>query len=136
MIIAGMKCSACGLPMKDNNEVIGFPAFIANQRDPLYQFNDGVFHVHCLKSHALAETLFQRYEAWTAANLPKSRICRASGQLISDPEDYIGLGFLVESPVHELFPYNFAHFSQRALREWNFRDRLVMALTRLAKSSE
>jgi hypothetical protein len=122
--------------MADTSEVIGFPAFIANKKDPLQIFSDGAFHRQCVDRHPLAGALTRRYEAWLASNRPAARICRASGTLITDPDDYIGLGFLVESPVHELYPFNWAHFSRRALQEWPQRDYLLAAIERLATSSE
>ena len=136
MFITGMKCPLCGLPMNDAAEVSGFPAFIANKRDPLHPFSDGVFHRRCLEAHPLAVALQQRYEAWRASNRPPARICRVSGQLITDPDDYVGLGFLVELAEHELFPFNWTHFSRRALAGWDGRSELYAAVQRLSESGD
>ena len=131
IFIHGMKCPLCGLPMADSTEVLGFPAFIANKKDPLHLFSDGVFHKRCIEAHPLGDALVCRYEAWRAANRPPARICKVSGVLITDPDDYIGLGFLVSSPTHELYPFNWAHFSRRAFNEWPQRGALIAAIERL-----
>ncbi len=136
IFITGMKCSLCGLLMGDSAEVSGFPAFISNRRDPLYPFSDGAFHRRCLEAHPLANALQQRYEEWIAANRPPARICRITGELITDPDDYVGLGFLVESPAHELFPFNWAHFNRRALSGWLGRSELIAAVQRLSESGD
>lgn len=136
IFISGMTCPLCGQPMTDGAEVSGYPAFISNKRDPLYLFSDGVFHRRCLEAHPSASILEQRYEAWRTANRPPARICRISGKLITDPDDYLGVGFLVESPSHELYPFNWAHFSRHELKGWVHRDELRAAVERLAQSTE
>ncbi len=122
--------------MTDSAEVLGFPAFIANKKDPLHLFSDGVFHRLCIDSHPLSDELACRYEAWRAANRPAARICIASGAPITDPDDYIGLGFLVSSSTHELYPFNWAHFSRRAFNEWPQRSALIAAIEKLPESGE
>ncbi len=122
--------------MSDTDEVLGLPAFIANKRDRLYPFSDGAFHRQCLETHPLANALQQRYEEWRVVSRPAARICRITGELITDPNDYLGLGFLVESPEHELFPFNWAHFSRRALSRWKGRKELVAAIQRLSESGD
>lgn len=122
--------------MSDSDDAAGFPAFIGNKRDPLYMFSDGVFHRRCLEAHPLVSALQQRFEMWRESNRPPARVCRISGAVITDPDDYIGLGFLVESAEHELFPFNWAHFSRRALAGWEGRSRLHAALQRLSESGD
>lgn len=132
--IPGMNCSLCARPMKNGDDISGFPAFIANKRDPLYHFSDGAFHRHCLEAHPLARSLEQRYEKWKAVNRPNARICRITGELITDPDNYLGFGFLVDNSEHELFPFNWAHFSRNALSKWEGRHGLVAAVRRLYES--
>jgi len=134
ILISGMTCPLCGQPMTDGFDLSGYPAFISNKRDPLYQFSDAILHRRCLEAHPLASALAQRYEAWRSANRPQARICRITGQPITNPDDYVGVGFLVESPTHELYSFNWAHFSRHALKGWIHRDELRAAVERLALS--
>ncbi|MBN8709292.1 MAG: hypothetical protein J0I10_07915 [Verrucomicrobia bacterium] len=119
IFIPGMHCAVSGKAIASSDEVVAFPAFVSNQADPLYVFSDAVVHVEAFQKHPLADKVQARYSEFRERNAPKSRLCFICGKQIADPDDYLGLGYLIDDQSHPLFRFNYAHFHRCCLRGWN-----------------
>lgn len=128
IFINGMKCPLCGEPMFADQSVRMFKPFVSNPDDPLVVFNDATVHETCFLNDKRAVAAERRYKAFLDANAPASRVCRASGKLITDPDDYFALGFLTDDPSEPLHEFNWAHFSKDALGRWRERESLLALL--------
>jgi hypothetical protein len=54
-------CPICGEVIKETDKRVGFPPFIGNTNDPLYLFDDRMFHSDCITAHPLFSELMKRY---------------------------------------------------------------------------
>jgi hypothetical protein len=54
IILGKTPCPLCGEPINETDEMVGFPAFISNQLDPLFPFSDAAFHADCFLRHPLS----------------------------------------------------------------------------------
>jgi hypothetical protein len=106
-------CPICGKVLKTGEEIMGFPAFVSNQADPLLLFNDAGFHKDCVLAHALWPTLNWRMREYDEKTGPGHRKGLVCGEEITHPDEYFGLGHLTDNPAHALFQFNYAHFTAR-----------------------
>jgi hypothetical protein len=118
IFISGVPCRLCGEPMSSAQDVVMFGAFVANQAAPLLLFSDGSFHAACFQRHPLADAALARYQECQERISPSKRICIACERLITDPDDYLGVGHLVDDPAHPLNSLNYAHFHRTCLPRW------------------
>lgn len=136
LYVGKITCAFCGLEIEDQRKATHLPQFAWNQADPLFPFGDSMVHNTCLSEHPLAAKVHQRLAEFEDKTSPAKRRCLLCGDLITDPDDYLGMGHLVESPAHELHRYNFAHFHRGCLNGWNGGSGLVAALEKLDSSDE
>lgn len=136
IFISGMPCGICGKPMESVEEIHGFPPFVYNKKDPLYLFSDGVFHKDCLENHPLGLVVLRRVQLHIDNNKPTSRVCRITGEQITDPDDYFSLGYLTDNLDNELSKWNYAHFKKSSLEGWSEIQALIGSLGTLRDSGE
>jgi hypothetical protein len=132
--IPGMKCAISGRPITTESEAVVFPAFVANEADPLYVFSDAVVRADAFRAHPLAAAAQARYDEARQRTAPDKRRCRICGQPIVDPNDYLGLGHLVDDRVHPLYLFNYAHFHRSHLANWEGLSQLIADLEKLDRS--
>jgi hypothetical protein len=118
LIVTGMPCRICGQPMNSSQGLTTFTAFVSNQSDPVFFFNDAAFHTTCFEKHPLAEKAMKRMDEVLEHCRYDKRICTVCNHIITDPDDYFGFFHLTEDVEHPLYPYNYLHFHLSHLAEW------------------
>lgn len=126
--IPGIRCAISGRAIGSANEAVAFPPFIANEADPLHVFSDAVVHADVFRTHPLAAETQARLDEARRQTEPRNRRCLICGQLITDPDDYLGLGYLVADRMHPLHRFNYAHFHRSCLAKWPETNDLIAAL--------
>lgn len=134
IFIPGMRCALSGREIRSADEAIVFPAFVSNELDPLHVFSDSVMHVDAFRAHPLAAQAQARYEEARQRTAPGKRACLICQQLITDPDNYVGLGFLIDEPAHPLSRFNYAHFHRSCLSSWSQLPELIQHLDQLDRS--
>ena len=56
------ECPLCGEVIGKDDEVVGTTHFIADQKDPLWQFSDAAFHKSCFEAWEHRDEFLARYE--------------------------------------------------------------------------
>jgi hypothetical protein len=119
ILVPGMRCPLCYLPMMAGDKLASFPPFVANKKDPLIFFSDAVFHAHCFRAHPLADRATDRYEAIKAHLGPGRRLCAACAQPIINPDDYFTAGHLTDNPSSPLFEFNYVQLHRSHFGRWD-----------------
>ena len=116
IFIPGMRCLISGRPIESADKAVAFPAFIANEADPLHIFRTllcmSKFFLNPLAARAQAR--YKEAQQRTAL----SRLCFVCGGLVIDPEDYLGLGYLIDDRNHPVHRFNYVHFHRPCLAGW------------------
>lgn len=118
IILGKSKCPLCCKLMREGQNLISFPHFVANELDPAWVFSDRAFHVECFQSHPLAEKAQTRYEEIMARSGPGNRFCVVCKGAITDPDDYFTVGHLVDDEHHPLYRYNYTQAHRSHLSAW------------------
>ena len=134
LFVEGMKCRLCGQPMTSNQSILGFQPFVANERDRLHLFHDGVFHESCVEKHPLGLEARRWNKKAIESGSPEMRRSFVTNKPITDLSDYLPVGFLTSDEKNPLYEFNFAHFSKSELRTWNRLDELTETLRREQES--
>jgi len=127
-------CSLCGQTIQTRQDAVGFSAFVSNEMDPLWKFNDAACHTRCLQQDPLGEKAKSRHSELLRQNMPERRICVVCGKKVQQPDDYFTFGYLVDDPLHPLYPYNYAHLHRSCISKWE-RLREVLGLIEDLKRS-
>ncbi len=117
LFIPGMHCAICAQPVASSNEAVLFPPFCANKADPLYILSDAVIHEACGECDPRVGHVKQRLEE--AKRKTSDRRCLVCGETITDYEDYVAFGFLIDDHDHPLYRYNYVQFHRMHLSDWN-----------------
>ena len=102
--------------------------FVANEYDPLHLFHDGAVHMDCVRRYPLGQMALAMHDALLVSAAPQNRRCSISGQLITNPERYVGMGLLTSDPDDQLYRFNFAQFDLAAMMDWLERKVLAALL--------
>lgn len=95
-------CKLCGHPL-GRGEVIAFPPFVRNRKDPLFVFHDAAVHAGCLQQHPLSHAAI---EARTrAVEWPKT--CAACNEAVRADEPVFCAGLLSSVPESGVHRFNF-----------------------------
>jgi hypothetical protein len=129
-----MRCAISGRQIESADEAVAFPPFVANEADPLHVFSDSVVHAEVFRTHPLAMKAQARLEEARQRTAAGNRRCVVCGRLVTDPEDYLGFGHLVEDRSHPLHRFNFSHFHRSCLATWRALPGLIRDLEALEKS--
>ena len=130
LFVSGMKCPICGKPMSPK-DIVSFPPFVANELDPLWIFNDRSLHESCFRSHPLSDQANARLNRVEGSTGPGRRRCEVCNQQVTDPDNFLPLGFLSESPP--LSAFNLLTFHRTCFAHWP-RSRELADLIRAALS--
>jgi hypothetical protein len=134
LLIGKTECPICGMVIKEAQEVVCFPNFVANKFDPLWMFSDGAFHANCFYDHPLAEKALARYAKSQEHTGPGKRFCAICDKEIKDPDNYFAVGHLTEEPSDPLYRYNYLQAHASCLATWPERLRLLAEVERLLHS--
>lgn len=135
IFIPGMRCTISGKPIPSVSDAVMFPAFVLNEADPIHIFSDAVIKADVFSAHPLAAKAQARYEEFQQRAGPYARFCLICGERVTDPDNYMALGYLVEDPAHALYKYNYTHFHKSCLKDWPELSSLVHELEALNNSS-
>jgi hypothetical protein len=137
LIIPGKTyCAICNELIEENDDLIGLPSFCGNRADRLYMFNDAAMHKRCFEQHPDSSDVTRRVEEQYRRAGPGTHKCLICNELISNPDDYIHLGFLVESEEHPLFQFNYSQFHKSCLPTWTDAHRLIDLIEALDRSGK
>jgi hypothetical protein len=134
LYVGSIKCPFCGREVSKEQRSVHLPQFVWNQADPLFPFGDATVHEECLKNDPLAPKVRVRYREFEEKNTAQNRLCFICGKPITDPEDYLGLGYLSADANDPLFRFNYAHFHRSCLPVWSELPFLIHELERLDRS--
>lgn len=129
-------CPLCQMTIQEGENVVAFPAFVWNQCDPIFIFNDAACHAACFHRHLLAGYAQERYEALQKSVGPGLRECSICHHQITNPNDYLLVGHLTDDPEHFLHQFNYAQFHRLCFSKWNGREMLVRKIKHLDQSGE
>lgn len=122
------ECAVCGQLIRSGDDLVSFPPFVANTKDPLYVFNDATFHAHCARSHPLGENAISLSDKFISHTRPTNRICIVSHELIATPEEYVFTGVLTSDETESLSQFNFVTLNRKNIPLWNRREAFVNQL--------
>jgi hypothetical protein len=131
-----MACKLCGNPITRAEDWRGFPPFVTNEADRLYEFSDSNLHIECFQRHPLAREAEHRLSLVRESSLLENRRSYISGKAITDHDDYIPMGYITANKSDPLYEFNLKHFSKSELKTWPKTTWLIEQLRRLASSGE
>jgi len=134
IFVPGAICRICGARMTRNDEIVAFPPFVPNKRDPLYFFSDGVFHRRCFDNHPLSKQAAAFGSLAEERGLPQNRICIVCGETISNPDDYFSTGYITSDRKSPAFAFNYFQFHRRHFEEWGQASEFRRAIDSLTNS--
>jgi hypothetical protein len=135
LVRGSTKCRICGKVIAAGDRAILFEPFLANERDPLFFFSDGAFHKACIDAYSDGAAARERAAEVHEHSRPESRICVVCGEVIRDPDDYLGFGFLTVSEV-AASRFNYVHLHRSHIGRWHDLDAALEALEHLRDSGE
>ncbi|MDC8098674.1 hypothetical protein [Chryseobacterium rhizosphaerae] len=119
------ECGICNEKIIDLDIFFSFPPFIQNIKDPLYQFNDSVFHINCLNKHSFGKKAIELAKQYFYSVKPENRKCIVDGEIIENFHDYIFMGILASNDDDELYKFNFITLNSRNLYKWKDRTDFI-----------
>ncbi|MCP4216109.1 MAG: hypothetical protein GY765_15770 [bacterium] len=126
------ECYQCNKKVGDSDDIVTFPAIIANTGDPLFQLTERVFHCDCFVKHPFFEKANSIFLKWEKnAN---SKICEICANKIASPDEYFGLFHFTYEENHPLFEFNFKKFHISCSKNWNRLSFLLKELEELQTS--
>jgi len=128
------ECKLCNCKITDKDSIVAFPAFIVNECDPLFMFNDSVFHESCLLKHRSSDEILQRLRKYSHATGPGKRKCLVCKSEIKNPDDYLFIDYLTSDERKFLYKYNYTHLHKSHIDKWVDREEVIEELVRLNDS--
>jgi hypothetical protein len=119
ILLGKTNCPLCGKLLEEGQEIVSFAPFVGNELDPLWSFSDAAFHSLCFHDHPLSVEATARYEEMRKKAGPGNRACVVCKAQIKDPDDYLGLGYLISDPQNPLHRYNYTHAHVSCLPKWS-----------------
>jgi hypothetical protein len=134
VILGKTVCGICKKVITEKDKCLSFSAFVNNEKDPLYFFNDAAFHTKCVKNHKLGDSALRRQSESSKLSNPKSRKCFVCKKSIDNPDDFFAFGFLPSEEFYEILPYKMCH--QSCLKSWEGLQEACDKLTNLQESGK
>lgn len=111
------RCAHCERVIAEGDAAVSFTVFVANAVDPLYGFNDAVFHAACLGEERLGAAALER-QAETFKRLgPKSHVCAVCELSIAKWDQNVTVPHLSAS-AGELKKFDYLQFHRGCLPRW------------------
>lgn len=118
-------CNICNRIIKQDDEIIGFPPFISNAKDPFYFFNDAAFHKTCLLNHSLGKKAISFIDRLYFKTKPENRKCDIGGGEIPSFSDFIFVPMLTSDATESVYKYNFMTINKRNIPNWPGRQKML-----------
>jgi len=135
LIVQGKTtCPICKKVIEQDDNTVAFSGFIANDADPLSEFNDSAFHADCFASHPLAERCQEVYQRTRSQLGPGERTCASCGKPIDDPDDYFTLGCLTSDEANAAFQFNCVQLHHSCVSSWALLGDAIAVLRENLKS--
>lgn len=130
------ECGLCNEKITDLESIFSFPPFIQNIKDPLYQFNDSVFHINCLNKHSFGKKAIELAKQYFYSVKPENRKCIVDEEIIEDVHDYIFMGVLTSNDEEDLYKFNFITLNRRNLHKWKDRADFISIAEKFIKDGK
>jgi hypothetical protein len=134
LIRGATTCGICGEVIAEGDAAALFPAFVANELDPLVFFSDGAFHEACVDDHPNGATARKLADEVVEHARPGRRACVVCGEPIRDPDDYLGFGYLTSDPELAAARFNYVQLHRSHVGRWRDLGAAVVALEQLRDS--
>ena len=125
-------CAICTRTLNEEDSVVSFPHYWGNKSDPFHKFSDASCHTKCLENDNLAKQALEHVKKMGTRPWPPP--CFISGEIITDPDSFLGMGHFTDDHEHPLFPYNGACFDRNNFKSWDKNHWLVQEIKKLAES--
>ena len=112
-------CPICGKVIGAEEEATLFPHFILNEKDPLYVLSDSACHSACVSRDTLGSLMAVAFEDYLGNTGPGKRICRVCTKEVSDPDDYLLMGYLADPSTDQLGIFNYTHLHKSHIAKWS-----------------
>lgn len=134
LVRGATRCPICGRIIADRDAAMLFPAFVANERDPVFFFSDGAFHEPCVDAHVDGAAARKLALDAVEHSRPERRACAVCGEPIRDPDDFLGFGYLTNDPDLAAARFNYLQLHRSHIGRWQDLDAAVVALEQLRDS--
>ena len=124
IFIPGMKCNICGKPVIEKSDVKLFPAFLSNEIDPLFVFNDAIIHKECFSAHPMAERVTEILNELVCKIGPAKRYCNICTTIIKNPDEYMNFSCLSSDVSNPLSKFNFTQYHKSCFRNSSIAERI------------
>lgn len=121
------ECPICHTILYDHQNIVMFPAFISNTKDPLYLFNDAGIHYSCLKKHSSGNKALGFMEKVMFKIKPENRICDIGKNMIDTPENHLFIDLLTSDEKEKLYSFNIMNIDIRNISMWPDRQDFIAA---------
>ena len=123
-------CDVCSRTIGEGEDVLGVPPLISNSLDPLFKYNDRVFHVGCMEGTPDFQKLVSLITLWEDRS--RDKVSFLSGKVITSPDDFFILPYLGEAA--RLARFSFRVCSKYDLSKWDGLPALIEGLDDLQSS--
>lgn len=125
LLLGKTVCSLCGQVIKADERRRSFPAFVANEEDPLFLFSDASFHEDCLRRDKRGRHAIERVEERAYNVGPGKRKCAVCGLEVTDPDNYIFIEHLSDHKSDPLREFNYTHLHKSCVGKWGRKAEFV-----------
>lgn len=133
LILGKTVCKICGNIIDNNDKFVSLPAFVFNDCDPLFFFNDSAFHENCFWTHESSKNVTERVERLFKEISSKNRVCIVCKNQIIQPDDYLFLGFITDNTEDDISKYGYTKLHLSCLPKWkdlnNFKKLLAQSIS-------
>ena len=120
-----VTCPWCGreirveAAVRGDGEYTAVPRLTLDTKDPCAKYYDGWVHTRCLGASTpamadLRSELLRYFQPPTLAD----KTCEVCGEVVRDPDDFVGWSVLTRDPTESLFAYNNLRFHRHHVRLW------------------
>ncbi|MDF2188611.1 hypothetical protein [Paraflavitalea sp. CAU 1676] len=128
IFIGKSVCPICKNVLHEGEAITGFPAFVPNNKDPIYFFNDGGFHQECVPKHEFGNLALKSVSLDYEKVDYTRKICLVSKERIAEMDDYFNTGLLTSDEHEPLYPYNFITLHKKYIKDWELKEDLLQKL--------
>ena len=130
------KCPICSNVIQQEDDVTVFPHFILNQADALFPLSDAACHSNCVNSDAVGRQMLVATRGYYACTGPGKRICVVCENEVSDPDDYLLIGYLGRSTGDALGRFEYTHLHRSHIHEWKQVDEFLSLAKKAINSDQ
>lgn len=134
LVRGSTRCPICGEIIEEGDPAVTFPPFVANERDRLYFFSDAAFHEHCLDDHPDSAAGRKLAAEVLEHSDPDRRSCVVCGEVIRDPDNFLGFGYLTGDGELAASRFNYVQLHRSHIGSWQDLDAALEALEELRDS--